>query len=119
MSPSQGGVDGPPATALRRAPATLEVALRDVVAPKRFDARTTLKLPEDRLEELSAEHQTMKADHLSLEQLRGAHTALVAELEEAEREPSVASARVTPKSSPRTTHSTRVPSASARRGFWC
>ncbi|MEY3213756.1 MAG: hypothetical protein RIT28_4237, partial [Pseudomonadota bacterium] len=35
---------------------------------------------------MRAEHQTMKADHLSLEQLRGAHTALVAELKEAERE---------------------------------
>jgi hypothetical protein len=42
---------------------------------ERLDARTTLKLPEDRLEEMRAEHQTMRADHLSLEQVRGAHTA--------------------------------------------
>lgn len=53
---------------------------------ERLDARTTLKLPEDRLEEMRVEHQSMKACHLTVEQLRGAHTALVAELEEAERE---------------------------------
>lgn len=53
---------------------------------ERLAARTTLKLPEDRLEEMRAEHQGMKTCHLTLEQLQGAHTALVEELEVAERE---------------------------------
>ena len=46
----------------------------------------TPQLPEDRLEDMRAEHQSMKACHLTVEQLRGAHTALVAELEETEHE---------------------------------
>ncbi|MBK9365667.1 MAG: hypothetical protein IPO67_25645 [Deltaproteobacteria bacterium] len=53
---------------------------------ERLDARTTLKLPEDRLAEMRAEHQTMKICHLTLEQLQSAHAALVKELESTERE---------------------------------
>jgi hypothetical protein len=53
---------------------------------ERLDARTNLKLPEDRLEELRAEHLAMKAAHLAVEQLRGAHTALSDELDAVERE---------------------------------
>ena len=72
-------------TKLIQSPYSTQLYLMDSFL-ERLDARTTLKLPEDRLEEMRAEHQTMKACHLTLEQLRGAHTALVAELEETERE---------------------------------